>query len=214
MSFHHKEHIVSGKISSVLKVQQPFKSPMRASGTNKEELKSTLGTYTPPVIQCRESYKQSDNFSPNHPILQESQENRESRIAKYVDEKASLNTTPRKPVGNSSCRGRLSRRGRFSPCQFSAPFRSPISNNSTGQQVLSQEEDLDKLIKLECELDREISSLKDLGFEVEELQGHISNLHQYNEIKDAAQLVMGRLAELEGVTVKEIHEKYGVTCQE
>ncbi|XP_064121635.1 DNA repair protein SWI5 homolog [Macrobrachium nipponense] len=213
MSFHHKEHNVSGKISCVLKVQQPFKSPMRGSGTNKEELKSTLGTSTPPVLHCRKS-KHNATFSPNHPILQESQENKESGIAKNVDEKASLNTTPRKQVGNSSCSGRLSRLGKFSPCQFSVPFRSPISNNSTGQQVLSQEEDLDKLIKLERDLEEEISSLQDLGFEVEELQGHISNLHRYNEIKDAAQLVMGRLAELEGVTVKEIHEKYGVTCLE
>lgn len=33
-------------------------------------------------------------------------------------------------------------------------------------------------------------------------------LHKYNEIKDATQKVLGRLAVIEGVTVAEIHRKY------
>lgn len=36
----------------------------------------------------------------------------------------------------------------------------------------------------------------------------MSALHKYNDIKDATQDVLGRLAVIEGVTVAEIHRKY------
>lgn len=35
-------------------------------------------------------------------------------------------------------------------------------------------------------------------------------LHKYNNIKDAAQIVLGRLAVIEGVTVAEIHRNYNL----
>lgn len=35
-------------------------------------------------------------------------------------------------------------------------------------------------------------------------------LHLYNDIKDATQIVLGRLAIIEGVTVAEIHRKYNL----
>ena len=46
---------------------------------------------------------------------------------------------------------------------------------------------------------------------IEELGQHIDALHEYNEIKDATQAVLGRLAVIDGVTTKELHEKYGLT---
>ena len=67
---------------------------------------------------------------------------------------------------------------------------------------------LEELSKHEMELDREIASLQSEGFMVEELDRQIDLLHRYNDIKDVAQMVLGRLAELEGVTVKSLHEKY------
>ncbi|PVG03218.1 hypothetical protein CPB86DRAFT_810849 [Serendipita vermifera] len=39
---------------------------------------------------------------------------------------------------------------------------------------------------------------------------HIKLLHSYNESKDAAQILMGKLAVLQGVTVRQLHEKYGL----
>ncbi|KAJ1724745.1 swi5-like zinc finger protein [Coemansia erecta] len=39
---------------------------------------------------------------------------------------------------------------------------------------------------------------------------HMDRLHKYNDIKDAGQVLFGKLAELRGKTVKEIHEEYGV----
>ena len=61
----------------------------------------------------------------------------------------------------------------------------------------------------EALLDQEIAELQSESLSIEELDRQIDLLHKYNDIKDVAQIVMGRLAELENVTVKSLHEKYG-----
>lgn len=123
--------------------------------------------------------------------------------------KGSAHLTPRRHVlSKSHIARRTSQQG------FSAPFRSPSRNTGQDQAQGSLDEQLATLKKQELELDNEITSLEELGLKTEELQVHIKNLHRYNEIKDAAQLVMGRLAELEGVTVKEMHEKYEISSSE
>lgn len=59
------------------------------------------------------------------------------------------------------------------------------------------------LEKLEKSLDLEIEKVK----EKDEI---IRALHHYNNIKDATQIVLDRLANLKGVTVAEIHRKYNL----
>ena len=39
---------------------------------------------------------------------------------------------------------------------------------------------------------------------------HIKQLHSYNETKDLGQMLLGRLATLEGVTTKQLYEQYGL----
>ncbi|KAI8325311.1 Swi5-domain-containing protein [Martensiomyces pterosporus] len=39
---------------------------------------------------------------------------------------------------------------------------------------------------------------------------HIDRLHRYNDIKDAGQILFGKLAELKGKTVKDVYEEYSV----
>ncbi|KAL4261901.1 SWI5/SAE3 family protein [Pleurotus pulmonarius] len=39
---------------------------------------------------------------------------------------------------------------------------------------------------------------------------HIKLLHEYNEAKDAAQVLIGRLAGLREMTVREVHESLGL----
>jgi len=39
---------------------------------------------------------------------------------------------------------------------------------------------------------------------------HIRILHEYNEIKDVAQALLGRLAEIEGVCNRELYERFGL----
>lgn len=73
---------------------------------------------------------------------------------------------------------------------------------------LKQKTSLESLRQRENELDREIAELQSQGLSIDELDRQIDLLHRYNDIKDIAQTVMGRLAELESVTVKSLHEKY------
>ena len=56
--------------------------------------------------------------------------------------------------------------------------------------------------------DADIARLESAGCRAEQLPLYIAALHDYNEIKDAAQLVMGRIAELDGVTVRTVHQRY------
>lgn len=68
--------------------------------------------------------------------------------------------------------------------------------------MLQEDQDLNNLEK---SLDVELNMLKKKKQEKDEI---MKALHQYNDIKDATQLVLGRLAIVEGVTVAEIHRKY------
>ncbi|KAJ2029603.1 swi5-like zinc finger protein [Coemansia sp. S610] len=43
---------------------------------------------------------------------------------------------------------------------------------------------------------------------------HIDRLHRYNDIKDAGQMLFGKLAELKGKTVKGIYKEYSVNIED
>lgn len=60
---------------------------------------------------------------------------------------------------------------------------------------------------IEKTLDIELETLKKRKREKDEI---MIALHQYNDIKDVTQQVLGRLAIVEGVTVAEIHRKYNL----
>ena len=57
---------------------------------------------------------------------------------------------------------------------------------------------------------------KELGIEDidKELKQLIHALHEYNEVKDIAQSLMGRIADLRGVSVRAIHEELGVSHED
>ncbi|RKO99886.1 hypothetical protein CXG81DRAFT_13915 [Caulochytrium protostelioides] len=42
------------------------------------------------------------------------------------------------------------------------------------------------------------------------VNAHIKKLHTYNEAKDAAQILIGRAAEMEHTTAKEMHTRFDV----
>lgn len=93
--------------------------------------------------------------------------------------------------------------GSVTPKQPNRPKRARLSIG------IKDKSSLDDLLQREKQLDREIAELQSESLSVEELNRQIHLLHRYNDIKDIAQIVMGRLAELENVTVKSLHEKYG-----
>ncbi|ETW86604.1 hypothetical protein HETIRDRAFT_99077 [Heterobasidion irregulare TC 32-1] len=43
---------------------------------------------------------------------------------------------------------------------------------------------------------------------------HIKLLHRYNEAKDAAQIIMGKLAAHKQTTIRQIHEDFGVADED
>jgi uncharacterized protein YerC len=65
--------------------------------------------------------------------------------------------------------------------------------------------DVDEAWKILSALDQKLSvEIKDLNNRVDG-QKLLNELHRYNEIKDSAQIVIGSLANVQGVTVAKLH---------
>ncbi|KZS89148.1 hypothetical protein SISNIDRAFT_459140 [Sistotremastrum niveocremeum HHB9708] len=71
-----------------------------------------------------------------------------------------------------------------------------------------------RALALQAEIDELKSKLgKDVVAEVV-VNKHIKLLHQYNEAKDATQILIGRLAAARQTTVKNLHEEYGLGAED
>ncbi|PFX25679.1 DNA repair protein SWI5 homolog [Stylophora pistillata] len=92
------------------------------------------------------------------------------------------------------------------------PFKSPIQ---TRQQTTSLEDEA-SLVKeietLKAKLEILDNEIKDLSEEYseKELQQQIQMLHEYNEIKDVGQLLLGKLAEIDGTTTRAMYQEFGL----
>lgn len=69
------------------------------------------------------------------------------------------------------------------------------------------ENELEKLKEVEEKVDVILEKNKETS---EVTRDYLQLLHEYNDVKDAAQVVMGALADLEGTTVSEIHTRFGM----
>lgn len=67
--------------------------------------------------------------------------------------------------------------------------------------MASKQEIYDKLLQTELEISKLIEDGKLI---------QVLLLHQYNDIKDAAQIVINHIANVEGTTVNEIHQRLGL----
>lgn len=65
----------------------------------------------------------------------------------------------------------------------------------------------ERLIKENSELDRQITELENQGVTTD-LKPHMEILHDYNDMKDLAQMILGYLANTEQVTVGELHRRF------
>ncbi|KAL7978498.1 DNA repair protein SWI5 homolog [Crotalus tigris] len=123
---------------------------------------------------------------------------------------------------NQGGRQNLGLRGKISPRPLtwrtpqaaqrscSASFKSPVlppkSCQPADKDVLQHE--IEELKHKELALDQEIAQIKAEGYSLEELENHISLLHEYNEIKDTGQMLLGRLAAIRGVTTKDLYPEF------
>uniref|UniRef100_A0A2R9ASE6 DNA repair protein SWI5 homolog n=1 Tax=Pan paniscus TaxID=9597 RepID=A0A2R9ASE6_PANPA len=93
-------------------------------------------------------------------------------------------------------------------------FRSPRPLPKSGQADGTSEEslhlDIQKLKEKRHMLDKETSQLVSEGYSVDELEDYITQLHEYNDIKDVGQMLMGKLAVIRGVTTKELYPEFGL----
>lgn len=97
-------------------------------------------------------------------------------------------------------------------------FKSPVQSPSVGKSSAAHKEDLQREIsevkEKEASLDKEIERLEAEGYSIEELDEHISLLHEYNELKDTGQMLLGRLAVLRGVTTKDLYAEFGLDLED
>ncbi|EHH24051.1 hypothetical protein EGK_07633, partial [Macaca mulatta] len=93
---------------------------------------------------------------------------------------------------------------------FRSPRPSPKSGQADGTSEESLHLDIQKLKEKRDMLDEEISQFISEGYSVDELEDHITQLHEYNDIKDVGQMLMGKLAVIRGVTTKELYPEFGL----
>lgn len=97
-------------------------------------------------------------------------------------------------------------------------FKSPAQSPSVGKSSAPHEDvlqrEISELKQKEAALDKEIEQLEAEGYSIEELDKHISRLHEYNELKDTGQMLLGRLAVLRGVTTKDLYAEFGLDLED
>ncbi|GFU28918.1 hypothetical protein TNCV_470501 [Trichonephila clavipes] len=110
------------------------------------------------------------------------------------------------------------RRSRFVRPSPSSSFKSPLLKTADKKVAFQFEntstEDTKKSVvelwQKNEDLKEKIEDLKEKGFEEDDLKWYIDKLHEYNEIKDVAQMIMGKIAVLEQTTVRKVHEEFGM----
>ncbi|XP_059685021.1 DNA repair protein SWI5 homolog [Gavia stellata] len=91
---------------------------------------------------------------------------------------------------------------------FKSPIPSPRSCQPNGANEEALRYEIEELKQKDLALDQEIAQLLSEGYSLEELEKHISLLHEYNDIKDAGQMLLGKLAVIRGVTTKQLYPEY------
>ncbi|KAL9988710.1 hypothetical protein ACROYT_G003186 [Oculina patagonica] len=92
------------------------------------------------------------------------------------------------------------------------PFKSPLQSRQQSTVVEDKSSLLEEIESLEAKLEILNKDIAELSKEYseEELQLHIQKLHEYNEIKDVGQLLIGKLAEIDGTTTRAMYQEFGL----
>lgn len=125
-------------------------------------------------------------------------------------------TTPAS-IGPPSRRSRMpfkspARTAATGDLQLSAvtPRKRPAAIRANQQSVGRSTKPLIKSLEEELAgVEEEMKCLAD-SYSEDELQLHIDKLHEYNEVKDMGQLLLGKLAEVQGTTTAVLYERFGL----
>ncbi|XP_026153051.1 DNA repair protein SWI5 homolog [Mastacembelus armatus] len=110
------------------------------------------------------------------------------------------------PEGNDLKKGAQKRTPKF--IKVHSKFKSPLQ--VTKSATVSAAEEVAELERKSEQLDTEIAQLEAEGYRVEELEHHIDMLHEYNDIKDIGQSLLGRIAALRGTTTRDLYSHFGL----
>uniref|UniRef100_A0A8C7ZGA6 DNA repair protein SWI5 homolog n=1 Tax=Oryzias sinensis TaxID=183150 RepID=A0A8C7ZGA6_9TELE len=91
-------------------------------------------------------------------------------------------------------------------------FKSP--HHVTEKAKVSHEGEVAELQRRREQLDSEIAQLEAEGYKVEELEHHIKKLHEYNDIKDIGQSLLGRIAALRGTTTRDLYTQFDLALDD
>ena len=95
----------------------------------------------------------------------------------------------------------------------SKSFKSPFKNQEASSSPVVESDlvqEVEILRRKEAHLDDEILNLTTSGVTETDAETVINLLHKFNDVKDATQIVLGRLATIEGRTVQQLHEQFGL----
>ncbi|XP_066294683.1 DNA repair protein SWI5 homolog [Branchiostoma lanceolatum] len=108
------------------------------------------------------------------------------------------------------------RRGPSRPLNssFKSPVRSPAPKPPAAEDQTSLAKEVEMLRKREAELKEQLAQLQQEGYHEDDLPECIQVLHRYNEMKDIGQMLLGRLATLEGVTTREMYQKFELNLED
>ena len=171
-------------------------------------------------IQCK-SFSRADSSTDEITIFWKSHPLTENRKLLPMKRPFEGHSTPATPVAVTQC----------SRLKVRTPFRTPRRVGLSAHKGMSvgarekfrspsawrtQDDVAQSVLKLQAEVDEVRHRLAPLlaVYSEEDVQRYIDALHEYNEVKDAAQTLLGKYAELEQTTVAQAHEKFGLGVED
>ncbi|XP_074114681.1 DNA repair protein SWI5 homolog [Cotesia typhae] len=92
--------------------------------------------------------------------------------------------------------------------------KSDKKNCKSDKLSTVDKEEYERLKKAEEELEQELNKLKQELEAGPSMKETIDDLHEYNDIKDATQVVLGAMATMNGVTIASLHQEYDLPCKD
>ncbi|KAK3522133.1 hypothetical protein QTP70_026069 [Hemibagrus guttatus] len=120
------------------------------------------------------------------------------KTLKFTPQRGGTLLASRKRTLRSGCR------------KVNSSFKSPVQVSSMLNNGVCIAKEIRELQNTLLQLDSDIKLLENEGVCVHELDLHINLLHEYNDIKDIAQTLLGRLAGLRSVTTRDLYARFGM----